>query len=127
VDTVRAIRGDGGDAIFGDASRLDVLTRAGVGTASHLVITLPHSANRRPLIAAARSVNPRLRILTRARYLRESEELEQVGANTAIFEELEAAVALGRLVLQEVQADPETIERETAAIRSELDPGTSPI
>ena len=37
----------------------------------------------------------------------------------------EAAVSLGRAVLEEMKADPETIERETTLIRRELSPGLS--
>ena len=59
----------------------------------------------------------------RARYLREREELEQAGATAAVFEEAEAAVALGRRVLEDIGADEATIDREVARIRRELSPG----
>jgi hypothetical protein len=76
--------------------------------------------NRAPLIAAARELNPSLRILVRARYLRERRELELAGATAACFEETEAAVALARELLHEIGTDSATIERETNAIRREL-------
>ena len=120
VDTVGAIAREGRRALYGDASRTEVLKQAGVGQAAHLVVTLPHSVNRGPLIAAARELNPQLRILVRARYLRERRELEQAGASAACFEETEAAVALARTVLKEVGTDEATIGRETDAIRREL-------
>ena len=69
----------GRHAIFGDASQPGILEQAGLARASHLVVTLPHSVNRTPMIAAARQLNPTCRILVRARYLRERDELEQVG------------------------------------------------
>ena len=72
-------------------------------------------------MAAARQLNPSMRILVRARYLRERRDLEQVGANAACFEETEAAVALARTLLKEVGTDDVTIDRETEAIRLELD------
>jgi CPA2 family monovalent cation:H+ antiporter-2 len=120
VDTVSAIAREGRRALYGDASSTEVLKQAGVGQAAHLVVTLPHSVNRGPLIAAARVLNPQLRILVRARYLRERRELEQAGASAACFEETEAAVALARTVLKEVGTDEASIERETDAIRREL-------
>jgi monovalent cation:H+ antiporter-2, CPA2 family len=120
VDTVSAIAREGRRALYGDASSTEVLKQAGIGQAAHLVVTLPHSVNRGPLIAAARVLNPQLRILVRARYLRERRELEQAGASAACFEETEAAVALARTVLEEVGTDEATIERETDAIRREL-------
>jgi len=119
-DTVRELTDGGRNALYGDASHPDILKQAGVATASHLVVTLPHSQNRVPLIMAARAHNPRLRILVRARYLQERPELRQAGASDACFEETEAAVALARLVLQDLQADEPAIERETERIRGEL-------
>jgi CPA2 family monovalent cation:H+ antiporter-2 len=90
-----------------------------------MVVTLPHSINRGPLIAAARELNPALRILVRARYLRERRELEQAGASAACFEEAEAAVALGARLLRELRIDEATVARESDAIRRELAAGDS--
>ena len=85
--------------------------------ATHLVITLPHSANRNPLIASAKLINPEIKIFVRARYISERPELMQAGADAACFEELEAAVALARSVLFDRGADAEVIHRETIALR----------
>ncbi len=121
LDTVDELSGQGRLALYGDASRGSILKHAGIQRASHLVVTLPHSVNRGPMIAAARQLNPSLRILVRARYLREGPELEQVGADVACFEEVEAAVGLASRLLRDLGTDPATIDRETAAIRRELD------
>jgi CPA2 family monovalent cation:H+ antiporter-2 len=102
MDTVRALAEEGRLALYGDASQAGLLKQAGLARAAYLVVTLPHSVNRTPLIAAARHLNPSCRIFVRARYLREREELEQVGA-TACFEEAEAAVALTELVLRDLR------------------------
>ena len=120
LDTVNALARDGRIALYGDASRREILKQAGVESATHLVVTLPHSVNRGPLVAAARQLNPSLRILVRARYLRERRDLEQAGASAACFEEVEAAVALARTLLQEIGTDDHTIQRETETIRREL-------
>jgi len=53
-DTVRELTDGGRNALYGDASHPDILKQAGVATASHLVVTLPHSQNRVPLIMASR-------------------------------------------------------------------------
>ena len=119
-DTVRALTDQGRPALFGDASLPDILKQAGVDRASHLIVTLPHSLNRVPMVMAARELNPSLRILVRARYLRERRELEQAGASAACFEEAEAAVALAELVLRDLHHDEETIRRETSRIRDAL-------
>lgn len=120
MDTVAELRRKGQAAIFGDASRDAILESAGVDHATHLVLTLPQATNRAAIVAGARNLNPRLKIFVRARYLREREELEHVGASAAIFEEAEAAVALARLVLADTGAGRESIENAVRDIRTRL-------
>jgi CPA2 family monovalent cation:H+ antiporter-2 len=120
MDTVADLRNQGRTAIFGDASREAILESAGIEGASHLVLTLPQSSERVPIVALARNLNPRLKIFVRARYLRERDDLEQVGATAAIFEEAEAAVALARLVLADRGAGRERIERAVRDVRLRL-------
>jgi mannitol/fructose-specific phosphotransferase system IIA component (Ntr-type)/predicted transcriptional regulator len=91
-----------------------------VGRASHLVLTLSRSPDRAAIVAAARGLNPRLKTFVRAHYLGEREELEQVGATAAIFEEGEAAVALARLVLADTGAGRESIETAVRDVRTRL-------
>jgi mannitol/fructose-specific phosphotransferase system IIA component (Ntr-type)/voltage-gated potassium channel Kch len=120
MDTVRELRKSGQTAIFGDASREAILESAGIAAASHLVLTLPEPASRAAVVHLARDLNPQIKILVRARYLREREELEHVGATAAIFEEAEAAVALSKVVLADTGAGRESIERAVRDIRLRL-------
>ena len=120
LETVGALAGEGRLALYGDASHPDILEKAGIARASHLVITLPHSRNRGPMITAARQMNPSCRILVRARYLRERKELVQAGADRACFEEAEAAGALAELLLQDIGRDEATTRREGERIRREF-------
>jgi CPA2 family monovalent cation:H+ antiporter-2 len=106
-------------AIFGDAAHGAILEAAGVARASHLIITLPHSSNRTPLVATARQLNPRCRIFVRARYLRERDELIQAGAQAACFEEAEAAVALTEGVLEDLGVGAPEIAAEVERIRAD--------
>lgn len=119
LDTVTRLAAQGRLALFGDASHAQILKQAGIVRARHLVVTLPHSLNRDPLVAAARQLNPGCRIFVRARYLREEKALRQVGADAASFEELEAAVALSALVLADLGLDRDAIDRESERIRRE--------
>jgi len=119
MDTVAAIRAGGRQAIFGDASHSDILRQAGAQRASHLIVTLPHSVNRMPMIAAARQLNPGCRIFVRARYLRERDDLEQVGTSAVCFEEVEAAAALTSLVLADLGAQPARIEEHARRARDQ--------
>jgi mannitol/fructose-specific phosphotransferase system IIA component (Ntr-type) len=81
---------------------------------------LPHSLDRIAVVQAARRLNSEARILVRARYLREREDLEQAGATAAVFEEAEAAVALARLVLADTGVHRELVERKVRDLRLQL-------
>jgi len=94
--------------------------------ATHLVITIPHAENRGSLIASAKLINPIMKVIVRARYIAEREELRQVGADDACFEEAEAAVALMRLVLQDRGEDAEVIRHETMRIRQQYGASRTP-
>jgi CPA2 family monovalent cation:H+ antiporter-2 len=120
LETVGALAAEGRLALYGDASHPDILRKAGMARASHLVITLPHSLNRGPMITAARQIDPSCRILVRARYLRERAELELAGADVACFEEAEAAGALAERVLRDLGRDEAAIRIEGERIRREF-------
>jgi CPA2 family monovalent cation:H+ antiporter-2 len=120
MDTITELHAARRVAIFGDAVREAILEQAGVKQASHLVLTLPQATGRAAIVSVARNLNPKLRILVRAHYLRERERLEQVGATAAVFEEGEAAVALARLVLADTGASRESVEHAVRDIRTQL-------
>lgn len=125
-DTVAEVAGQGRLALFGDASHPQILKQAGLARATHLVVTLPHSVNRVPMIAAARDLAPDCRIIVRARYLLERTDLERAGAHAACFEEAEAAVALTTRVLEDRGVDTATIAKEAARVRADT-MGASPL
>ncbi|MGE5612048.1 MAG: cation:proton antiporter [Bacillota bacterium] len=119
MDTVQRLMKEGRHAIYGDAFNVEVMSPA-LARATHLAITLPHSINRNPLIATAKLINPLIRVFVRTRYIAEREELVQVGADAACYEEAEAAVALARLVLSDRGADEATIRDKVTQIRQEF-------
>jgi len=120
IDTVATLHAEGHAAIFGDGSNLGVLEHAGVCRASHLVVTLPNASHRLAVVTASRSLSETVRIVVRARYLRERADLEKSGASAAVFEEGEAAVALARLVLADTGVHREAAERKLQDIRLQL-------
>lgn len=117
IETVRSLAKQGRAAIYGDATRSDVLELAGIRDAVHLVLTLPHAANRSTLVLAARELNPKVEITVRARYLHEREALRNAGADTTIFEEGEAGLALARHVMEKRGVEPATRERLLGAVK----------
>ena len=119
MDTVQDLTKKGRAAIYGDAFNIEVMHQA-LERATHLIISLPQSFNRTPLIATAKLINPEVKVFVRAHYLRERQELEQSGADAVCYEEAEAAVALARLVLFDGGADAEAIRKETTRIRQQF-------
>ncbi len=120
MDTITGLHSRDRAAIFGDASRHVILEMAGLEHAAYLIVTVPQPQYRAAIVSMARDINPHTRILVRAHYLTEKEELEQLGATAAIFEEAEAAVALTRLVLAETGADKDMIKYASRDIRMRL-------
>jgi CPA2 family monovalent cation:H+ antiporter-2 len=119
LETVQGLTRDGRLALFGDAFDIEVMHQA-LARATHLIISLPHRANRGPLIAATKLINPEIKVFVRAHYIAEREELNQVGADNAVYEEAEAAIGLARLVLVDQGADRDTVRSETTRIRDEF-------
>ena len=71
MDNVRALRQDGVDAVYGDATRSDTLEQAGIHRVGSLILTSAGMAHGAEVIRAARALNPSLRVLARAAYLRD--------------------------------------------------------
>jgi len=117
IDTVESLTRAGHSAIYGDATLAEVLDQAGLRRAVYLVVTLPHSASRAPLVRAARELNSGVHIIVRARYLKERDVLADAGADTVIFEEGEAGLALARHVMQHRGLAEATVDKLLRALR----------
>jgi CPA2 family monovalent cation:H+ antiporter-2 len=120
LNTVRNLIESGQAAIYGDASRRDILEAAGVKKADYLLVTIPDILTRTAVIVTARELNPELHVFTRARYLQERTWLEEMGATDICIEEAETAIGLAILLLREVGADSDRIQKEIQNIRGEL-------
>ena len=119
IDTIRQLQSDGIRAVYGDAAQPDILDHAGITDAEGLLITassLPYSS----VVRAARELNPRIRIVTRSVYLKETDALRHAGADAVFAGEGETALAMTAYVMRELGATDEQIERERERIRTEL-------
>jgi CPA2 family monovalent cation:H+ antiporter-2 len=125
IDTVRQLQSKGRIAVYGDASRREVLEQAGLRDAVHLVLSLPNSEERGSLVMLARELNPTVEITARARYLAEREVLERAGATTVVSEEGESGIALARRVLERRGLAPQQIEKLLGAVRRIWGMGTT--
>ena len=72
------------------------------------------------MIRLARGLNPAIRILARAAYVRESPALHQVGAEYVFSGEGEVALAMTEVILCALGATPEQIDRERERVHRDL-------
>ncbi len=103
VDTVNDLTGQGRHAVFGDSSKAEVLHAAGLEKARYLVVTIPEVSLAAATVTTARELNPRLRILVRARFLNDKGLLCRLGVTALAFEEEEVARTLAGLVLDDLK------------------------
>lgn len=85
-------------AIYGDASRHEILHAAGVEEAKWLVIAVPSSVDRLTVTCEARVMNAKIDIIVRSHFIKEKTFLEEVGANQVISEEEAVSSALSDLL-----------------------------
>ena len=120
IDAVRSLKEEGLDAIYGDATRPETLEAAGVAHAGTLILSSAGMTDSDEVIRTARRLNPDIRVLARALYLRDLAVLKTAGANSVYSAEGEVAVAFIEDILNSLGATSEQIERERARAHSEL-------
>ena len=120
IEAVRELRAEGLDAVYGDATRPDTLEGAGAATAGSLILTSAGMAHSEEVIRTARKLNPGIRILARAVYLRDLKGLHGAGADTVYAGEGEVALAFIEDILDRLGATPEQIDRERERAHREL-------
>ena len=119
IDTVLQLNEEALQAIYGDATKAEILRTAKIDQAAGLIISTstPEAAT---LIAAARELNPRVRILTRSTYLAESEALRKAGADAIFSSEGEVALSMADFLMEQLGATDEQIDRERDRVRKDL-------
>jgi CPA2 family monovalent cation:H+ antiporter-2 len=120
VDTVRQLRQDGVPAVYGDATQTATLEAAGAAGAGSLILTSAGMGSSSEVIRIARELNPRIRVLARAAYLRDLPGLRKAGADVVFTGEGEVALALTEAILHRLGATPEQIDRERDRAHNEL-------
>ncbi|MEW5307679.1 MAG: hypothetical protein WDW36_010057 [Sanguina aurantia] len=104
LDPVRvaASRKAGFEVLFGDGTRAAVLKAAGVERPKAVVICYPDKEQALRAVHSIRSDFPGVRLYACASDLRHAAELEQAGADSVVIRSVEAGLALGGQVLQEL-------------------------
>jgi CPA2 family monovalent cation:H+ antiporter-2 len=101
---VAGLRLRGEQAIAGDATRADVLQRAGVAGARLIVVTAPEPIRARRVVEVARRLNPRIAVAVRTHSATEQAFFEEVlhapGVHgRAVYAEREVALSLAHYTL----------------------------
>jgi monovalent cation:H+ antiporter-2, CPA2 family len=120
LETVRRLRSEGLQAVYGDATSREALEEAGVGTAVALILSSSGMRGSEESIRLARELNPKIRVFARSSYLREVDELKKAGADVVFAGEGEVALTMTEFLLRQLGATAEQVDRERERIRQEL-------
>ncbi|RPI54873.1 MAG: sodium:proton exchanger [Acidobacteria bacterium] len=120
IETVRELRQQGIDAVYGDVTQRDTLEGAGADNADTLILTSAGMGSAAEVIRMARDINPRMHVLARAQYLRDLPALLNAGADEVFTGEGEVALSLTESILDRLGATPEQIDRERDRAHREL-------
>lgn len=101
---VAGLRLRGEHAVSGDATRADVLQRAGVAGARLIVVTAPEPIRARRIVEVARELNPHIAVAVRTHSASEQAYFEEVlhgrgVAGRAVYAEREVALSLAHYTL----------------------------
>ena len=124
-NVVRALRARGERAVHGDATRSDVLERAGIDHARLLVVTAPEPFRARQIVENARVSNPRIAVAVRTHSAAEQQFFEQhlstpAATGRAVYAEREAALSLAHYALVTLGETDDEADAVLARMRGEL-------
>lgn len=94
--TAATLRDSGENVHVGDATRWEILERAGLASAAAVVVTIPDHRAAAVVVRQVRATASRIHVIARARYHIYADELRAAGANVVIDEEQETGRLLGR-------------------------------
>jgi len=120
LETVRQLRKDGIEAVYGDAVHQDTLISAGVDRAGTMILSVAGIPGTEEVIRQARELNPRIQIFVRSTYLREVPALLEAGATQVYSGEGEVALSMAVAMLRDLGATPDQIDRERARVQADL-------
>jgi CPA2 family monovalent cation:H+ antiporter-2 len=119
IDQAARARLDGLPMIFGDGTRPEVLTRAGVRRAKVLVLTMPDPGGARRAVRAARRLSEDVHIIVRTRVAAERTELRRLGADRVIPEQFETSIEIFSSALRQLGLASANVALQAELIRQE--------
>jgi CPA2 family monovalent cation:H+ antiporter-2 len=118
-ETVRLERARGEPITYGDATNQAILMHAGIEEARILVVVINDPVSTRRITDLARTLNTRIYIIVRTRYIQEMKPLYELGADEVIPEEFETSVEIFTRVLKKYLIPRETIEKFITEVRAD--------
>jgi CPA2 family monovalent cation:H+ antiporter-2 len=118
-ETVRREAQNGVKIFYGDATNPNVLHHVKIDHARVLVVAISDPFAARRAVQIARGLNSDLHIIVRTRYLREMDDLHQLGADEVVPEEFEASIEIFALVLQTYKMPQSVIVEKAEQVRKE--------
>ncbi len=116
---IRSLRQDNLPYIFGDADSELVLEKAYLKKAKAIAIALPDPSSTRILLKLAKEINPTIDIVARSHNDKEIDLLTQLGAAEVVQPEFEAALEMGRQILDTLGEDDLEVNSAIQEIRTD--------
>lgn len=117
--SVASLRRAGVPVYFGDTSRVDVLKRAGIETASAVIVTMDDPVAAENIVRAVRRDGHKVTIIARARDRAHAERLFALGADEVIPETVEASLQLGEVMLRGLGLPPDAARALIGELRDQ--------
>jgi CPA2 family monovalent cation:H+ antiporter-2 len=118
---VAAERKAGQAVYFGDASRIELLERAGAKHARAFIVTLDEADAAERMVAAIRECRSDAVVLARATDRKSAEALIRLGAIDVVPETFEASLQLGGRALEVLGASEDAVAHRLASLRDEFE------
>jgi CPA2 family monovalent cation:H+ antiporter-2 len=122
VKTLELLRQQKWRFVYGDAASRDTLLNAGIKEASALILSASSVQHSEATVRLAHELNPKIRVMARATYVREAPALAAAGADVVFSAEAEVALAMTERLVRELGATPEQIDRERERVRRTMSP-----
>lgn len=114
------IRKEGGQVIFGDASREAVLEAASPETAKLMIVAVADTYFAKQIIRVARKSYPNLPVVVRTHSDEEARTMTRLGVSLAVMGEREVAFGIILHVLQTLGLDPNETRTTISQLRDEI-------
>ena len=116
-ENVSRLRRDGCNVVQGDLSSEEDLERAGIESATVIIVAVSDHTVMAHGVATVRKLRPDAMVMARVRYARDAEEMSRRGADVVITEEYESSIQMFAAVLEHLGVDHQVILEQENRMR----------